>query len=155
MGTSLPGVYAFVRTSIPPQTSWTRSAVTAHCPHAGFFRVHPGGSALVARDQARGSISSNSLIAVCVDGSTAIPQSSGRCFCLTTVIKKRKNNNFALRNNVGVLGIEPSLRAPKARVLPVYDTPISLLCYRAQRRFFQGKAATQDLKTSRGKYAII
>ncbi|KKW28942.1 MAG: hypothetical protein UY73_C0030G0005 [Parcubacteria group bacterium GW2011_GWA2_52_8] len=25
----------------------------------------------------------------------------------------------------GVLGIEPSLRAPKARVLPVYDTPLT------------------------------
>lgn len=26
-------------------------------------------------------------------------------------------------NFVGVLGIEPSLHAPKARVLPIYDTP--------------------------------
>lgn len=27
---------------------------------------------------------------------------------------------------VGVLGIEPSLHAPKARVLPIYDTPSPL-----------------------------
>jgi hypothetical protein len=30
---------------------------------------------------------------------------------------------------VGVLGIEPSLSAPKADVLPVYDTPSSRLAY--------------------------
>ena len=28
---------------------------------------------------------------------------------------------------VGALGIEPSLRAPKARVLPVYDAPTIML----------------------------
>lgn len=35
-------------------------------------------------------------------------------------IRRRISNTI---NFVGLLGIEPSLRAPKARVLPVYDSP--------------------------------
>lgn len=44
-------------------------------------------------------------------------------FFLSNTPTKNKNAKKAFLFSVGVLGIEPSQHAPKACVLPVYDTP--------------------------------
>lgn len=39
------------------------------------------------------------------------------------------HKNWGFTANVGALGIGPRLRAPKARVLPLYDAPPALPAY--------------------------